>query len=415
NPPPTRTEIAEMLGIDLMFVENITQTLEAYNNVVINSESTITVEPATQKLFFEKNSIFHPKSTQQIYAIEDFLTGDFVFSTTPRKNAPVALKTLDELIDELNSPILDEVIDESNQLNYESHLTSEAIQAFISQDPNVFVKKINKIESKKIYEVIVLFVVKSVNGDYLIKAFLGEKEVLEVSTKLTELTTQENFNLKNVENLLSPNIPNEVITSVRESWHSGFLRRQNKRNSMEPKQVYIGLPPHLLDIVWVERKYRTNRLSHIPGGSDVVVEYHDGRALGYDWIKFPDVYIRTFFAGIIEYGLDNFTILDKNKQLQITKNKIARLYERKYKNEDERINAPFEEVWNSQTSNEMPWDSFKRFKHQKRKQYHFNFNKVSDFNPISVWDYYGYEPEYEDPIDKAERLYGIPDPRLVEN
>ncbi|MFM6395230.1 MAG: hypothetical protein ACKPFF_00925, partial [Planktothrix sp.] len=87
NPPPTRTEIAEMLGIDLMFVENITQTLEAYNNVVINSESTITVEPATQKLFFEKNSIFHPKSTQQIYAIEDFLTGDFVFSTTPRKNA----------------------------------------------------------------------------------------------------------------------------------------------------------------------------------------------------------------------------------------------------------------------------------------------------------------------------------------
>ncbi len=29
--------------------------------------------------------------------------------------------------------------------------------------------------------------------------------------------------------------------------------------------------------------------------------------------------------------------------------------------------------------------------------------------------YYGYEPNYENPMDMAERLYGVPDPRLVED
>ncbi len=35
--------------------------------------------------------------------------------------------------------------------------------------------------------------------------------------------------------------------------------------------------------------------------------------------------------------------------------------------------------------------------------------------PQTKLEYYGYEPDYELPIDQAERLYGIPDPRLVED
>ena len=30
-------------------------------------------------------------------------------------------------------------------------------------------------------------------------------------------------------------------------------------------------------------------------------------------------------------------------------------------------------------------------------------------------EYYGYEPDYESAMDEADRLYGIPDPRLVED
>jgi cold shock CspA family protein len=67
------------------------------------------------------------------------------------------------------------------------------------------------------------------------------------------------------------------------------------------KYVYLGLPEHLTHIVlWVDPKYRKNRLSFIPGGSDVVVEYHNGQALGYNRIKMPSRYIRTFFDGIVD-------------------------------------------------------------------------------------------------------------------
>ena len=167
-------------------------------------------------------------------------------------------------------------------------------------------------------------------------------------------------------------------------------KRITKRDE-PPKQVYIGLPDHLSDVVlWVARKYRTNMLSHIPGGSDVVVEYHDGRALGYDWIKNTASYISSFFAGMVDYESDVFKQLNKSRQIEIAKNKIARVFARKYRNESERPYISFVEVWNSVTSDEMPWEALSRF------------------------DYYGYEPEDEDPVDKAERLWGIPDPRLLE-
>ncbi len=458
TPPPIEAEIAEMLGIDPMFVRDTTKTLHAYNNLVISSESALILKPLTQELFIDKKCILQPKSTQNIYAIEDPLTGDFGFTITPVKNAPVSLN------------ILDDLINDQNLLTNESRLSLEAIKVFICKNNDFFVTGYNEIESKKVYKIIGLLGFQNIKGDFLIKAFFGNKELQEISDKLTKLTDQQQLTLENLAALLSPTIPSEVITSTRDSRIPRLLSRRNTRRSIEPERVYIGLPLRLAHVVlWVDRTYRTNPLSHIPGGYDVVVEYHDGRALGYDWIKMPWAYIRTFFGGIIEYGPDesdpdyppaptpdppsnpnpdpppnptpdlpkldgneshsgspgtgrtsdpkkgDFNKLDEKIQLEITKNKIARFYARKYNNEEEYSTAVFVEVWNSETSKEMPWNALKRFATKPQKQYYFEFDQVSEFNPTSILDYYGYEPEYEDPIDKAERLFGIPDPRLVED
>lgn len=404
TPPPIEAEIAEMLGIDPMFVRDTTKTLQAYNNLVIGSESGIIVKPLTQELFIEKKCILKAKSTQNIYAIEDFLTGDFDFKTTPVKNAPVSLN------------IIDDLINDQNQLTNESRLSLEAIKVFICKNNDVFVTGYNEIESKKVYKIIGVLGFQNITGHYLIKAFLGNSELQEVSNKLTKLTDQQQLTLENLAALLSPTIPSEVITSVRDSSISRLLIGRNTRRFIEPERVYIGLPLRLAHVVlWVDRQYRTNPLSHIPGGYDVVVEYHDGRALGYDWIKMPWAYIRTFFGGIIEYGSDEFNRLDEKSQLELAKNKIAKFYARWYSNNRERSIAQFEEVWNSETATEMPWKALRRLSSKPQKQYYFDFDQVSEFNPTSILDYYGYEPEYEDPINKAERLFGIPDPRLVED
>ena len=405
-PSPTEAEIAEMLGIDPMFVRNTTEILQAYNNLTISSESAIMVNPITQELFDGQNCILKPKSTQQIYAIDDALTGNFDFHITPFKNAPFALKRLDNL-----TPL-------ENIFNTpQSRLTLEAIKSSLYPEQDKFITKFQEIESKKIWKAIGLLLFKNEsNGKHLIKAFIDEHEVQEISNKLTSLENHEQFRLEELQNLLSPTIPNSIITSGSESKIPQLLVRRKPRRSIAPERVYIGLPERLVDLVlWVERKYRTNPLSHMPGGSDVVVEYHDGQALGYDWIKKPSVYIRTFFAGIVEYGSHEYNGFNQNRQLEIAKDKIAKFYARKYSDDEEYSTAAFEEVWNSNTSNEMPWKSLERFDCKQQRQHYFNFRKISDFKPQSVLDYYGYEPEYENPIDKAERLWGIPDPRLVED
>jgi len=137
----------------------------------------------------------------------------------------------------------------------------------------------------------------------------------------------------------------------------------------ELKRVYVGLPEHLAHFVlWVDPKYRPNPLSHIPGGSDVIVEYQDGRVFGYDWVKIPSAYVKSFFGEIVEYGSNEFRELNEKSQLQIAKQKLARVYARQYRNEDEYLTATFTEVWSSETSNEMPWKALQNFEYRQRNQ-----------------------------------------------
>lgn len=128
------------------------------------------------------------------------------------------------------------------------------------------------------------------------------------------------------------------------------------------KNVYVGLPDHLVDrILWVARKFRTNPLSYDPGGSDVIVEYHLGNALGYDWIKYPSLYISSIFDQAIIKEYKNFEDLEETDQLGIVKSKFNRIYARKYKDEDEFLIVPFEEIWNSLTATSLPWKVLQRF------------------------------------------------------
>jgi hypothetical protein len=135
-----------------------------------------------------------------------------------------------------------------------------------------------------------------------------------------------------------------------------FIRKINQKRL---KNVYLGIPVHLVDkVLWVARETRQNPLSHIPGGSDVIVEYHNESVFGYDWIKSPSVYIYTIFSNAMG---DEFRYLGEKYQLEIAKDKISKIFAREYDNPNERYHIPFEEVWNSKTSNNLPWKSLTRF------------------------------------------------------
>jgi cold shock CspA family protein len=136
------------------------------------------------------------------------------------------------------------------------------------------------------------------------------------------------------------------------------------RKNKEATQVavlWMGLPEELHEEVFkVTRPYRKHPWSFIPGGADVVVEYRDGNVRLYDWIKYPDLYIRRFFNGIIHYP--------ELEQIAIAKSKISRIFSRVYKDEVEREITIFEEVWNCEYTNTTPWEALKQFKVMKDQE-----------------------------------------------
>ena len=128
------------------------------------------------------------------------------------------------------------------------------------------------------------------------------------------------------------------------------------------KKIHLGLPQDLIKkILWVDTDYRTNPLSHSPGGSDVIVEYHAGMVLGYDRIKFPGSYISTIITNNSNFQPDYSDEFHNSNHLASIKLLLYRIFARKYRDEYEYFNVPFKEIWNSNSSNELPWEELKKF------------------------------------------------------
>ena len=129
------------------------------------------------------------------------------------------------------------------------------------------------------------------------------------------------------------------------------------------KRIYTGLPEYLInEVLWVERNYRINELSHQPGGFDVVIEYKSGNVLGYDWIKRPPQYIDKIIKNdALQNGITDFESFDESQQLLLAKRLINAAYARKYANEEDFNNVVFQQVWDSSSSEITLTESLAKF------------------------------------------------------
>lgn len=126
---------------------------------------------------------------------------------------------------------------------------------------------------------------------------------------------------------------------------------------MSIKRIYKGLPEDLIEkVFWVGRKFRTNPLSHIEGGTDVVVEYHNDDVYGYDWIKDSESYVKA----ILFRKYKEIQVINVDEQLSFLKKKVKSIYGRSY-DKSNYSNVPFEQVWNHEASNVLPWKALEKF------------------------------------------------------
>ena len=131
----------------------------------------------------------------------------------------------------------------------------------------------------------------------------------------------------------------------------------------EIKRVYVGLPVQFVNkVLWVEQAYRTNSLSHQPGGFDVVVEYKSNNVLGYDRVKKPGPYIsKVLFKEAVKSGRSEYSRDDETMELSIAKEFVETVYARAYQDDSEYASASFAEVWNSQISDISPTQALNKF------------------------------------------------------
>ena len=116
---------------------------------------------------------------------------------------------------------------------------------------------------------------------------------------------------------------------------------------MNNQQVYFGIPEELKSIIfWVNDKFRINDLSLVNGGTDIVVEYRNGKVIGYNKVKYPSKYIEKIFVDKFE---------DLVPTIEVLKQNVIRIFVRRNDTLNSSIEK-FTEIWNSKSSVEMPYE-----------------------------------------------------------
>lgn len=116
-----------------------------------------------------------------------------------------------------------------------------------------------------------------------------------------------------------------------------------------------GLPTNLVnELFWVGQNYRTNHLSHTPGGTKVIVHYHNGDVLGYDKIKYPAGYIDVILSRRVFDDGVRLTQIPSEEATELIVGEVEAIYALKFDDVENGSNQ-YKEVWN-QDSHQMPWD-----------------------------------------------------------
>ena len=95
NPSTSVNEIAKMLCIDPLFINNTVKNLQDYKILNVGLDSKININYSAQKLFIDSNCILEPYETKEVYYIDDPLAGGWIHEKS-LVNAPQRLVSLND-------------------------------------------------------------------------------------------------------------------------------------------------------------------------------------------------------------------------------------------------------------------------------------------------------------------------------
>ena len=117
------------------------------------------------------------------------------------------------------------------------------------------------------------------------------------------------------------------------------------------------------NVFWVIDPFRTNFLSHIPGGCGIIIEYQDKKLHGYSKVKHPDKYVEKIVAFDLGLSTDELLGMQLSSLVKKVKKIYRTIYVMPYREEEIQINKDVQKmermllVWQSDTDeNQLPWE-----------------------------------------------------------
>lgn len=97
SPPPTKGELASVLGLDPVFVQRITTNLQDLQILEIAADNLIAISPQGRE-FYARGSVPKPPQTKEIFKIADPLNGNLVYQFSPLEQTRLNLPNLDDFV-----------------------------------------------------------------------------------------------------------------------------------------------------------------------------------------------------------------------------------------------------------------------------------------------------------------------------
>lgn len=240
-PPPTEAELAQILKLDPVFVENTVETLQWLQTLERSEPDSPIKITARGRDFYEGGSVPQPPENKLIYAISDRLSGDISWRSSSMAKKKVSLPHLAELVSienpasDVASLTIEEIQKQLSETNLGLHVPEEGqVVSDFEVDG----------DSEAIASEVSLFAIFDRLEEKLILQLRKGKQILEFATEsLQAMEAKEEVSVTDLFDLSEEEYisleTNEVIEARQEKIRKKEVEEFNKQKGGEKSEFVL--------------------------------------------------------------------------------------------------------------------------------------------------------------------------------
>lgn len=190
-PTPSVKELAQILGLDVVFVQSTVENLKSLNSLEVSSTGSILITPQGRE-FYKQGTFTQPPQTKQIYAIADPFAEHITFHFDLISEPVTDLPTLEDILplESITPDLHSLTISEIQQLIQASGLGLHVPE----HGKNVTDFNVAG-ESQNCWKTVSISVLQDLEEKYTIQVKRGKQILEKASSWLTELQREKKVSL----------------------------------------------------------------------------------------------------------------------------------------------------------------------------------------------------------------------------